>query len=435
MRLIIFTTMCLLAVCLPADDWSGTITVPAAGNLSVAIPDDSWHQTPLVDFFRRLDRIVRQTARFDSSSDNRQVIIQLSKSQSEGSCKFIYSRQQRKHILQIPLDYRKLPDQPQIGRYITMAIIQSRLGNAPNTPLPEAAYWIADGLWAEFAQREKSGSRILRFTDLPALRNIAENTGTVTLNAPALLSPPPVRYNSAEWTLYCERARLLLEVQKTLQSKGHSNLLKDYCFLLFGKQLKPQECFQRVFTEQAQKKLSSADPQTALDILAMQRLFSIYIPMAPAAVERKFRDIIQIKYLHPNGNFEMTAALSDLPFLVEKYDSCVSLPRRKIIQLNNLSLVAPAALRGDILKLTNAIAEIGSQPAYRPANEIKRAVQHISDTLDRLKRIDNELAKHEKSLMPLLYDQRFALEAVSNRPELPLKVKDFIDAAEVAHNK
>ena len=442
MRAIFLTIICscLLTTALSSVGSSGTLSLPVANNFSVVLPDDSWHQTPLLEFLRDLDRVVRQTARFDNNSSHHPLILLLSREQPPGSSKFVYLRQYRNHVLQVPLNYHNWLAQPAVGRAVTMALLQSRLGNAPHDPLPEEAWWIADGLWAEFVQRRKQGSRILRFVDLPALRSIAEKNGKIKIDQSHFSSPPPPRPGSVEWTLYCERAQLMLELQKNLSGRNEDNALKDYCFLLFGKQLTAQECFQQTFAARAQKKLSSSrqiktSDEPALDILALQKIFSVYLPASPQMLKHKFREIIQVKYLHPNGNFEMTAALSDLPFLVEKYESCVTLPRRKIILLSRLTAIAPADLRNDIMQINNALADIGRSPAYRVASEIKNAVLQIDRKLNYLQHIDTILNRYEQAQIPLLYEYRFAIEAVRNRSLLPLKIKEFIDAAEFSLRK
>ena len=440
----------LLAVFL----WSAAVAVetayslPVNGNVALIIEDGVGHQTPAIEFFRRFERVFRHATRLDNTPGSRELLLVLSSKQPAGSSKFFHSREFRSQVLQLPGNYTEILNSPLLGRTLAGALLQSRLGNAIQTPLPESALWIVDGLWAEFVQRERSGTPILRFTYLDALRQLAENGFRMQLNLQLLTPPEKIRERSAEWQLYSQRSQLMLEIARYLgNSRRNINLIKDYCFLLLGNKLSPAECFERTFALAARSNLYNhgsiygngqkderAAGYAALEILAKKMLFSGYAPMNASAINRHLQRLIKIEYLHSNGKFPLTAALSDLPLLVEKYEQLSGIPHAKIIELNELAALVPLQLRSDIFQLTNALADIGSQPPERVAGNIKSILNNIQQKLHILQQVESELKRHEAALQPLLYEQRFVIDNNLPAAPLPKQIKAFIDTVENAGN-
>lgn len=436
----IFAFIFLLISDCPGDD--NVLNITSGGNFSVAISDGAGHYAPVLDFFRRFERIVRRFGRIEDSSAARQLLIVLDEKMLSGSCKFEHSRQYRKQVLKVPVDYRSLLNDPVSGRVLASALVQSRLGNLPQEPLPEAACWIADGLWAEFVHRENTGNQFVRFTWLPNLRNIVENGGRIQL-APQTLTPPEnIRTDSAEWVFYCEKARLMLEVSQAI-SDSRSNLLKDYCFLLFGKLLTSDECFEQTFSVAAKRKLftgltpaeivpadEKAAGRAALDRLTLKSLYSQYVPISPVAASRIFEKICKITFKSGNSNLETAASITDLPRLVEKYTSSVPLPRIKIFELNELTAIAPAQLRSDFYQLAFHLSQIGSEAPENISRQMKKTIENIRHKLRSLERVDAILGTMEKSFLPLGYEQRFFMNDNLRQAPLPQNIKSFIDTVE-----
>lgn len=414
--------------------------IPIAGNFSVVIPPGAGHQTPAVNFFRELERTLRQNGRLGPDSGGRGLVAILHEDQKD-SAKFVYSPTFRTQVLQLPIDYRKIVDDPQLGRTLLTALIQNRIGSRITDPLPEAAYWIADGIWAEFVYRQKFGTPIMRFVYLPAMRNIAEMGFNPSLTLPLLTLPAGTDLQSVQGELYLQRARLMLETVRILESRKSSNLIKDYLLLLQGGKLSPKQCFERTFAAAARNKFSAAQNLVpgqsdtefgyeALSYAALQTLFSSQSPMAPAAVERRFHAICQVEYVRAEKGQLHKAHINDLPSLVEKYESCRQLPRLKIWQLNMLAAVAPGQVRGEIFDLTKILTGIGSDPAAKLSNELKNTVSELLAKLNLLKNVDNVLANYENEVMPLLYNQRLQLENPAPAAELPPRIQNALDQAE-----
>ncbi len=412
-------------------------SVQISNNFSAMLPDEAGHPTPVVEFLRRLERILRQSCSISNITDSRPLILALSSEQPAGTFQFCKHRQTHTVVLQLPPDIRQWLDSPAIGRALVSGLIQSRLGNPPRQMLPEAALWIADGVWAEFVQREKSGMPILHFTYLDLLRQAAESGFELTLNTEVLTPPRQIRVHSAEWTLYCQRSQLMLETANSLKNQRHDNVIKDYLFLLQGGKLSAQESFSRTFESAAQKKLSLSGEtvsggQSALKIMALRKLFSVYAPMNPQAINELFQQICQVNYQHSSGSFSVTANLSDLPELVEKYESCAHIPRLKIAALNNLAAVSPRQLHPEIFTLSKYMAQIGTEPARRMTEGIKSSIQSLNSKLAMLKAVDSELQQWEKSQQPLLYEHRLVVGTAPLEQPLPPRIKEFFDYTEKA---
>ena len=411
------------------------------GNLALEVNDKNVHHVPVVDFFRRFDRVVRRLGRIDESVAGRSLLLIIDENQPSGSCKFEHSRQHRKQVLILPADCKSLLHSPAAGRIIASAVVQSRLGNPPQEPLPAGAHWIVDGLWDEFVQREASGIRVMRFFWLPELRNFVENGGKLQFSSKNLTAPGNIRAGSAEWIFYCRKARLMLEIVQSLGSSG-SNLLKDYCFLLFGRQLSDDECFDQTFGTAARRKVFTAlipreiipedekeAGRYALNRLAIKKLYSQYVPMNPAATADAFEKICRITFKQ-NQNMETAAHITDLPFLVEKYDSCTPLPRIKIFELNELISIAPEQLRNDLVKLSQQLGLIGSADPGAVSRRMKDIIATVKEKIAMLNRVDAVLATAEENSLPLLYSLRFFMNENIRQSSLPENIKSFWDTVE-----
>ena len=417
----------------------GAVTEPqllqAVSKIYMAIPPEAGHQVPAQEFIRRIDRVVRQLGRFDNASGSTELVLHLQSAQTPGSWQFRTAAGNSELIL--PVDYRRWQEYPELGRALISAILRCRMGDKPQNPLPEDALWIADGLWAEFVQRERSGQQILRFTYLPGLRNLAENNLDVTPDPQNLLPPLAVRLFSGSWQLYSERARLMLEIVHDITPR-QSNLLKDYIFLLQTGKLSAKECFEKSFFASANDNLRRSGnynlqkraPGAALKTLALRKLFSLYAPMSPAPLMTRFDAVDNVRYSRvENAPAEFTASLTDLPQLVTKYPSCGELPLEKIGELNELAALMPSQLRGDIFRLTAVLASIGSEPDGRVSSEISRLNQQIRSKLKQLQTVDMILAEFEHSSLPLLYDQRFKLASPLPEPALPPLIRKFFESS------
>lgn len=418
------------------------LNITGGGNFSIEVGNKSGHHVPAVDFFRRFERVVRRLGHIEESSAGRPLLLILDENQPSGSCRFEHSRLHRRQVLKLPGDYQSLLNSSNIGRVLTSALIQSRLGNAPQEPLPEAALWIADGLWAEFVHREQSGRQLMRFTWLPELRNAVENGGKIHLNHRTLTAPENIRPDSAEWVFYCQKARLMLEVADKLGS-GRSNLLKDYCFLLAGRQLSVEDCFDQTFCVAARRKIfTNLTPQeiipedektagrSALDRMALKTLYSQYVPMTPAAVKRLFEQLCRITFKTDSGGVATDASITDLPFLVEKYESCTSLPGIKIFELNELTAIAPAQLRSEFFQMAFQLGQIGSASPAEISGSLKGLIKNVSRKLLELERVDAVLSAMEKNALPLLNGQRFFMHGNLRNAPLPKNIQSFMDTVE-----
>lgn len=438
--LFLFFTICCFTPCAAADHAS---ELAVDRDFSVVVTDQKTPHTPVLEFFSRLERVARRFGHITDSAGSRKLLLVLDPAQKPGSCQFIHSREFRRWILNLPADCMSLIDSPECGRAIVSALIQSRFGNLPQKALPEEALWIADGIWDEFVWREKSGKHIMRFTWLEALRNSVEQDFELKLDPETLLPPRRIRKDSAGWLLYVQRARLMVETAVSLGSSRH-NLLKDYCFLLFGGKLTARECFSQTFGTAARRKFNhsfqpgeilpkdeTAAGLAALNRLAIKKLYSVYAPMSVVAWEKRLQDACTVTYTHPSGNVETNAALTDLPLLVEKYEDCAVLPRIKIFALNELSALAPVPLRTEVAQLVLLLGRIGSAPAAQLAREMKAVMNLLQQKINNFKYVENELKQFEESAKPLLYDQRLVLDNPDNK-ELPRRTGSFIDAVENA---
>ena len=129
--------------------------------------------------------------------------------------------------------------------------------------------------------------------------------------------------------------------------------------------------------------------------------------MSAAGLSRKLQRVETVFYAQTPGGRKMEAALPDLPLLVEKYESCLAIPRVKILQLNDLAAISPMNISTTILELIRALSEIGIQPPERVSSNIKNILQTLHAKLNRLMNVEAILKQHEQQLMPLLYEQRF----------------------------
>ncbi|MBE6369879.1 MAG: hypothetical protein E7056_06965 [Lentisphaerae bacterium] len=407
----------------------------AVNKLYVIVPPEAGHQVPVLEFIRRIDRVLRQYGKLDNSAESGELVLRLQKDQSPGSWRFAKSSADGSMELILPTDYRNWVKYPELGRTLITAMIRCRIGGIPYKQLPADGRWIADGLWAEFIHRERSRRQILRFTYLEGLRNLAEAGLDVTLSQQDLAAPVTIRPGAADWVLYCERARLMLEIIRDITPR-HSNLLKDYLFLLEDGKLSAAECFEKSFSQAAADNLrrtGNLSPQKlslqdSFRILTLRTLFSIYAPMAPDALSRRFDMIDQVSYRRQeSGKNHLTANLTDLPALVEKYPPCGELPLIKIAELNELAALMPQQLRGDIFKLTATLSAIGKAPAETISNDIRRQIRQIRSKLRELKTVDAILAEYENSLLPPLYRERYKLDNPLPEPPLPPLIKQFFD--------
>lgn len=417
------------------------------GNFSVVVLDQSMAHTPVVEFFRDLEQVARRFANIGNSGGARKLLLVLDPAERSGKSKFIHSRQFRQWVLTLPSDYRSLTADPEAGRMIASALVQTRMGNTPQHPLPPEALWIADGIWSEFALRQKNRRHIMHFTYLEALRNAVEQGFELKLDPDTLAAPLRIRRNSAEWLLYSQRAQLMIETAVALAPR-RTNLLKDYCFLLLGGKLSGRECFIQTFGTAARRKLNSnfapgevlpqdesAAGLVALNRLALKKLYSPYAPMSVEAWEKRLHEVCRVSYTHPSGNVENNASLTDLPLLVEKYEDCASLPRLKIFFLNELAALAPLPLRTEVMQLALQLGRITTVPAAQISREMKDTLNLLQQKINNYKYVENELKLYEDSAKPLLYDFRLVMDDAQNTPQLPKRTGGFIDAVENANRR
>ncbi len=416
-------------------------SVQVTGNFLLIIPENGSHQMPLVDFMRRLERVVRQYGNFANSQDCKPFTVRLNEKLPQGFCRFTTHQDADGKVLEISADLAALLREPEVGRTITAALVQSRMGNAPERELPPEAYWIADGLWAEFVQREVMVFPVLNFTYLAELRNQVENGFPVRLDLNALTPPAAPRYHSAEWVLYTQKAQLMIKIANSCAVKRHDNLLKDYCFLLAGGQIAASEACELTFAQAAHRKLAKsaprqrknlpkADPavaQLSLDKLVWRNLFSSYAPVSAALCSKFLAEIELVTYQHERSKQTMKAHLADLPALVQKYDSCAALPRLKIDQINELVLIAPMQLRMELLRLSEILANLAKTAPQQSAQEIKSTLVSLKQRLKYLDRIDLHLRKYEQTMHSPLYYERYSIGGEFAPAPLPREIKEYID--------
>ena len=131
----------------------------------------------------------------------------------------------------------------------------------------------------------------------------------------------------------------------------------------------------------------------------------------------------------------MTAALTDLPHLVEKYETCLAIPRIKIMRLNDLAAVAPVSISNSIVDLIQTLSEIGTHSPGRVSREIASRLQTLHAQLNKLMQVENILKQHEQQLMPSLYEQRYSLKDANRPAPLPPLTRKFVEEAEKKLNR
>ena len=436
----LLTIFCICATFLSAADDENFTAITVAGKFQVIIPAEAGHQTPIVEFLRRFERIVRYDGKFSLSKSTRSFTVVISDKQTPGTYKFVSNKIYGRSALIIPNGLRQLLSSPEVGRALTSALIQSHLGNTPSKPLPEDALWIADGLWAEFVQREIHIFPILHFTYLENLRKLAESGYKLQFRHATLLPPKAMQINSPLWTLYTQRAQLMIEVSRSMAPGKHGNLLKDYIFLLNNKRIKPEEAFTLTFANAAYKKVNGKDfpagstaeqrmawGHTALEKLAMRNLFSGHAPMNPATLLKHLEKINTFSYRQKDDGQLLQAHLEDLPLLLKKYKTCSEIPRRKIMELRDFIALVPLQLRGDVTSLNNLLATIYSDNPQHKSAELQKCIGELRRKLIFLQRVDRDLEHLENLNMPRLYYLRYTLNSTMPQAPLPENISRYLD--------
>jgi hypothetical protein len=257
---------------------------------------------------------------------------------------------------------------------------------------------------------------------------------------PALMPPPFLKTDTALWDLYTQRAQLMLEICRSIAPGKHGNLLKDYLFLLNGKKLSAQDSFTLTFAHAAYKKLYTAqkaprtadDPRskkgyTALEKLALRNLFSRHSPMTPAALIKRLNQLNVVWYRQHEKGQLLKAALTDLPLLVSKYDTCSKLPQQKLQELNELVPLLPLQLHGEASRLAMQLSKIGSVNHQRQSEELKKIITSLQQKLAYLQQVDHELEYFENISMPHLYYLRYQLNAAMPEAPLPTDISNYLD--------
>ncbi len=426
--------------------WTAVFGLAAAelqtvsGNFAAKLPDDLGHALPILEFLRNFERTVRLQGRFDSGGDTRELLIELDPRLAPGEYRW-EAFDRRRMILKLDADYPNWRRHRALGRALGNALIRSRMNFAPEQDEPGWPNWPADALWEEFLVRSELDLQLLRFTWLPGLRHIAEPGGALGLNAANLTGQDERNLGRAAFALYLERARLTLEINRRL-SAGKQNLLKDYLDLIHRRTLPPDAGFNQVFGTAALQKTAgwaggapdnaaeAVKTATALELFGERQLFNVYAPLSSRGVQYRLRQIATVEYQREKDGLPITAALEDLPFLVEKYERCVKLPRQKIAELNRLAAISPAELRGEIFALTATLANIGLIAVPEASAAIKNALEALRNKIARLGRIDAFLDYYEEQSTPLLYPERFVLDPALRRGPLPERLRQMLDQTE-----
>jgi hypothetical protein len=160
--------------------------------------------------------------------------------------------------------------------------------------------------------------------------------------------------------------------------------------------------------------------------MGLQKLFSVHISMSSAGLSKKLQKIEKVTYAQTPGGRKMEAALADLPLLVEKYETCLTVPRVKIMQLNDLAAISPMYITANIMELIHSLTEIGIRPPERVNQAIKNNLQILHAQLDKLAAVEAILKQHEQQLMPLLYEQRYSLKDANRPAPLPPLTKNLL---------
>lgn len=410
------------------------------GNFSVQLPDDIGHAIPILEYLRRLERTVRLQGRMDSGENARELLIELDPHLAPGKYRW-EPLGKRRFVLKLDADYARWSNHRQLGRTLTNALLRSRMGLAPEIADPAWPDWPADALWEEFLVRADIDLQLLRFTWLPGLRHIAEPGGRLGLTPGNLANMDENRIGQPAFMLYLERPRLMLEINYRL-SAGKQNLLKDYLDLVQCHTLAPEACFQQVFGRAALQKTrawaggapeDAAEPvqyQTALELLGERELFTVYAPLGSVGMAYRLKQIETVAYQRVKAGETDTAALEDLPSLVNKYETCVKLPRQKIAELNQLAALGPAEMRGEIFAIGAALANIGALPVPDAAAAVRRTLEALKGKIALLGGIDAFLDLYEKQSTPLLYPDRFVLDPDRRHTQLPPHLEQLLDQAE-----
>jgi hypothetical protein len=233
----------------------------------------------------------------------------------------------------------------------------------------------------------------------------------------------------------------MLKLAESFADKNRSNLLKDYLYLLANGKLDPAECFELTFANAAvkqfagnniptDKKNSSNDrsiKNKAMETAALKMLFSPAAPIAPAFIVREIKHLSKINYRADRRQAMQQAELSDLPLLVQKYDSCAVLPKQKIIELNHIIMIAPEPIRQELINLTGILAELDTTAVETASENIKYNLQQIREKLAYLEKVDRQLQSFEYSLQTPLYQHRYSVGDITPQPPLPRKINAFIE--------
>ena len=378
----ILLAICFIPLCLAAEPEH--LSAQITGNFDLIIPDDCGHQGPLIEFMRRFERVVRRTSRIGNTSASQLMTVKLNSRFAPEQYRF-YNPSPELTVLEISADLQGLLRAPLTGRALASAFLQSRMGNNIAKAMQVESYWIADGLWAEFVHRETLPFHIMYFSYLPAMRNLAESNCSIRLDQQQLTAPEFRNIRAPEWVLYTQRAQLMLKLADHLADKRHSNLLKDYLYLLANGKLAPAECFELTFANSAVKlfanNIAPTAPQQrnndrdlknkAMESAAMKMLFSMAAPISPTFITKEIKRLSQVNYRTPRSQAVQQAELSDLPLLVQKYESCADLPMQKIRQLNNIIPIAPEQIRQELINLIKILSELDITQAEIASENIK----------------------------------------------------------------
>ena len=441
----ILFAICFVPLCLAAEPEH--MTAQITGKFDMIIPDDCGHQGPLIEFMRRFERIARRTSRITNNNSSKILTVQLNSRFAPEQYRF-FNPSPELTVLEISADLRGLFNAPMTGRALTSALLQSRLGNNIAKTMPPGSQWIADGLWAEFVHRETLPFHILYFNYLPALRNLAENSFAIRLDQQQLTAPEFTNTRAPQWVLYIQRAQLMLKLADSFADKNRSNLLKDYLYLLANGKLEPAECFELTFVNaavkqfehnnvQAEKKQRSNDrimKNKAMESAALKMLFSPAAPIAPAFIAREIKNLSKVNYRADRRQAMQQAELSDLPLLVQKYDSCAVLPKQKIREINHIIMIAPEQIRQELINLTRILAALDANQVNTASENIKYNLQQIKEKLAYLEKVDRQLQSFEYSLQTPLYQHRYSVGDITPQPPLPRRINAFIEQQQQSNN-
>ncbi|MEA4863694.1 MAG: hypothetical protein VB042_10345 [Victivallaceae bacterium] len=363
--------------------------------------------------------------------------------------KFMLARYGDVAVLRVGSDYAEFMKTRQSGRVFAIFLMLVKCGIAPETGFPRFPVWMADGVLRRIESQEKARNQmrlnvgyypgvcavLLKRGNFPLRTVIGEASTLHEAGGAAAEFGDQASMLAVE--LCRERAAIPLVPGTYRQAATAAPPVRIAGMCPAGKMIVSacdgddfDKAFLTAFSslfEPAPADLESLD--AALSAAIERRVFTQFNPYPACEQRHRLERFSRFTYFDDKGR-RCEADITDLPLLIEKYDSCRFAYNAKARELASLLNGAGPVTYAGIELLLRAFSQVGAAPAEDCRRLLTDSLAGAFNAVARMQRTEDLLAAAELELVPASETYRFSLDSVGKPgSSLPASFQNVLEKA------